>query len=49
LDDLGHVALVAELLAQAGNWDNITRLDRSAARRGRGDPLFAVVGRSRGP
>ena len=47
LDDVGHVALVAGMLAEAGNWDNITRLDRSP--RWRGDPLFAVVGRSTGP
>jgi SAM-dependent methyltransferase len=47
LDDVGHVALVAQMLADAGNWDDITRLDRSP--RWRGDPLFAVVGRSRGP
>ena len=47
LDDVGHVALVERMLLEAGNWDGITRLDRSP--RWRGDPLFAVVGRSRGP
>jgi SAM-dependent methyltransferase len=47
LDDVGHVALVERMFLEAGNWDNITRLDRSP--RWRGDPLFAVVGRSRGP
>jgi SAM-dependent methyltransferase len=47
LDDVGHVALVARMLAEAGNWEGITRLDRSP--RWRGDPLFAVVGRSTGP
>jgi len=46
LDDVGHVALVARMLAEAGNWEGITRLDRSP--RWRGDPLFAVVGRSMG-
>jgi SAM-dependent methyltransferase len=46
LDDVGHVALVARMLAEAGNWEDITQLDRSP--RWRGDPLFAVVGRSMG-
>jgi SAM-dependent methyltransferase len=46
LDDAGHVALVAQLLAQAGNWEAVTKLDRSL--RGWGDPLFAVVGRAKG-
>jgi SAM-dependent methyltransferase len=46
LDDVGHVALVARMLAEAGNWEDITRLDRSPW--WRGDPLFAVVGRSMG-
>lgn len=45
-DDAGHVALVARLLAEAGNWDEVTSLDRSS--RARGDPLFAVVGRAKG-
>ena len=47
LDDVGRVELVARLLAEAGNWDGIARWDRSP--RWRGDPLFAVVARSRGP
>lgn len=46
LDDAGHVALVARLLAEAGNWDAVTTLDRSP--RAWGDPLFAVVGRADG-
>ena len=44
LDNAGHVALVARLLAEAGNWEAVTTLDRSP--RGWGDPLFAVVGRA---
>src|SRR6185436_8865146 len=34
LDDVGHVALVARMLAEAGNWEGITRLDRSPRWRG---------------
>ena len=45
LDDQGHVALVARLLAEAGNWEGVTTLDRSP--RDWGDPLFAVVGKAR--
>ncbi|MCE9589315.1 MAG: methyltransferase domain-containing protein [Planctomycetes bacterium] len=47
LDDAGHLRLVADMLAQADNWDHIEMLDRSP-NPGRSDPLFAVVGRSRG-
>ena len=43
LDDEGHVALVARLLAEAGSFDEITTLDRSP--QGWGDPLYAVVGK----
>ena len=45
LDDQGHVALVARLLAEAGNFESITTLDRSP--KGWGDPLFAVVGKAK--
>ena len=49
LDDQGHMELVAGYLEEAGNWTEITQLDRSprAARLGRGDPLYAVVARAR--
>lgn len=47
LDDAGHWELVAHYLAAAGNWDEIACLDRSPGGPG-GDPLYAVVGRSRG-
>ena len=45
LDDAGHVALVAQLMAEAGCWAEVTTLDRSP--KGWGDPLFAVVGKAR--
>lgn len=50
LDDAGHVRLVQQYLEAAGNWNEITPLDRSPVSRGRrvGDPLFAVVGRATG-
>ncbi len=44
LDDAGHVALVAHLLAEAGNFGDIVTLNRSP--RGRGDPLYAIIGRA---
>ena len=48
LDDAGRVALISEYLRQAGNWTDITVLDRSpqVAGRRRGDPLYAVIGRA---
>jgi ubiquinone/menaquinone biosynthesis C-methylase UbiE len=48
LDDRGHLRLVEGYLRDAGNWDEIAGLDRSP-RRLFSDPLYAVVGRSKGP
>lgn len=48
LDDYGHMALVEQYLHQAGNWDQIESLDRSPNPDST-DPLFAVIGRSKGP
>jgi SAM-dependent methyltransferase len=48
LDDRGHMRLVEDYLRDAGNWDEIVGLDRSP-RRLFSDPLYAVVGRSKGP
>ena len=47
LDDKGHMRLVENYLAEAGNWTGIESLDRSP-RRMFSDPLYAVVGRSTG-
>jgi SAM-dependent methyltransferase len=47
LDDAGHVALVAQWLRDAGPFADVITLDRSP--RGRGDPLFAVIGRATSP
>ena len=47
LDDEGHVALVAQWLRDSGAFADVTALDRSP--RGRGDPLFAVIGRALAP
>ncbi len=47
LDDRGHGHLVRRYFEDAGNWADIDVLDRSP-RRWRGDPLYAVVGRSNG-
>ncbi len=47
LDDEGHVALVAQWLRDSGAFADVTTLDRSP--RGRGDPLFAVIGRALAP
>ena len=44
LDDAGHVQLVAHYLRQADRWADAVALDRSPAS---GDPLFAIVGRTR--
>jgi SAM-dependent methyltransferase len=46
LDDMGHLCLVAQHFAQAGNWRDIRCLDRTPP--GGGDPVYAVVGRSLG-
>jgi SAM-dependent methyltransferase len=46
LDDNGHAALIERYFQLAGNWDDVEVLDRSAHH---GDPLYAVVARSRGP
>ncbi len=45
LDDEGHTQLVERYFADAGNWEAVEVLDRSPDRR-RGDPLYAVIGRS---
>jgi SAM-dependent methyltransferase len=42
-DDTGHAQLVERYLERAGNWREITTLDRSPPR---GDPLLAVVARA---
>ena len=47
LDDAGHVALVVQLLREAGCWDKIQTFDRSPA--GWGDPLYGIVGRAAAP
>jgi SAM-dependent methyltransferase len=46
-DDTGHLCLVAQCFAQAGNWTDIRCLDRTPP--GGGSPLYAVIGRSLGP
>jgi SAM-dependent methyltransferase len=46
LDDTGHLCLVAQHFAEAGNWADIRCLDRTPP--GGGDPVYAVVGRSLG-
>ena len=43
LDDEGHQRLVEQFFEGAGNWTQITRLDRSPALGH--DPLYAVVAR----
>jgi SAM-dependent methyltransferase len=48
LDDRGHMRLVEDYLREAGNWRDIQSFDRSP-RRLFSDPLYAVVGGSRGP
>jgi ubiquinone/menaquinone biosynthesis C-methylase UbiE len=48
LDDQGHVRLVEEYLREAGNFENVRGLDRSP-RRMFSDPLYAVIGESKGP
>lgn len=46
LSDNDHLQLVANYLTDAGNWADITLLDRSP-NPGKSDPLFAVVARRR--
>ncbi|MDP8951365.1 MAG: methyltransferase domain-containing protein [Actinomycetota bacterium] len=48
LDDHGHVRLVEHYLEEAGNFQNVSGLDRSP-RRLFSDPLYAVIGESTGP
>jgi hypothetical protein len=48
LGDEGHTQLVQKYFEAAGNWTDVTILDRSP-NQGRSDPLFAVIGRSLGP
>jgi hypothetical protein len=45
LDDRSHGVLIERYLQDAGNWQDITWLERSP---GGGDPLYAVVARSMG-
>ena len=45
-DETGHLCLVAQHFAEAGNWADIRCLDRTPP--GGGQPLYAVVGRSLG-
>lgn len=47
LDDTGHLCLIAQHFAEAGNWADIRCLDRTPP--GGRDPLYAVIGRSLGP
>jgi len=46
LDETGHLCLIAQHFAGAGNWADIRCLDRTPA--GGGQPLYAVLGRSLG-
>lgn len=46
-DDDGRKELVAGWLAESGRWDHVETLDRGR-RRPAGDPLYAMVARSRG-
>ena len=46
LDETGHLCLIAQHFAGAGNWADIRCLDRTPP--GGGQPLYAVVGRSLG-
>jgi SAM-dependent methyltransferase len=47
LDDAGHLQLVERYMAEAGNLTDIEGLNRSPSG-WRGDPLYAVIGRSTG-
>jgi SAM-dependent methyltransferase len=46
LDEAGHLCLLAQHFAEAGNWADIRCLDRTPP--GGGQPLYAVIGRSLG-
>ena len=46
LDETGHLCLIAQHFAGAGNWADIRCLDRTPP--GGGQPLYAVIGRSLG-
>ena len=46
LDETGHLCLIAQHFAEAGNWADIRCLDRTPP--GDGQPLYAVIGRSLG-
>jgi SAM-dependent methyltransferase len=46
LDETGHLCLVAQHFAKAGNWADIRCLDRTPPQGG--VPLYAVIGRSLG-
>src|SRR5271155_67828 len=46
LDETGHLCLIAQHFAEAGNWADIRCLDRTPP--GGGQPLYAVIGRSLG-
>lgn len=47
-NDTGRKRLVRDWLAAAGRWDHVEAWDRGS-RRPLGDPLYAVIARSRGP
>ena len=47
-NDTGRKRLVADWLAESGRWERVETFDRGR-RRPLGDPLYAVVARSRGP
>ena len=46
LDEAGHLCLIAQYFAEAGNWADIRCLDRTP--QGGGQPLYAVIGHSLG-
>ena len=46
LDEAGHLCLIAQHFAGAGNWADIRCIDRTPP--GGGQPLYAVIGRSLG-
>ena len=46
LDEAGHLCLIAQYFAEAGNWADIRCLDRTPP--GGGQPLYAVIGHSLG-
>jgi SAM-dependent methyltransferase len=46
LDEAGHLCLIAQHFAAAGNWADIRCLDRTPP--GGGQPLYAVIGRGLG-